>query len=375
MSIIVENPSITIGQKSVINAFGYNIITDITPNDSVISVLKNGNVFIITVEPTTSTLYYINGKDSFNNPINLAGTVYVNVSSIDEITIDYNNTAILTAYGSNTYLWYPDKYLDTNSGDFVICTPLENITYTILGEDIFGVQTTTNLNVIVNTFIEFNPSNPKIFDGNLLNISVSYNNPYFIGNRDLINYSWTSNLFNGLPEKCTYSKNNDTITLHPYQSVSYKVNVYYQNNIISSDTINIDVIEKPSNIIDIDIIPDKLKEAVFQRNKKELISLLLKYKNLSKKIIDFYYTTLQTAYRMEFTVKRGIPFKIQWLTIYQIKNKSNEMILSFTQQWRFFQYVNNTINNSNFKYLLNAVNEIYLEKPEKILIVPLGTTT
>lgn len=374
MSITVENPSIQFGENSIINVTGYNIINNVIPSDTVVDIVQSGNNYIITVNPITTTLYYINGKDSFNNPINLSGTVYVNVSSIGEITINYDESDILKAYGSETYLWYPDKYLNMITSDYVICTPLENITYTILGTDIFGVQSTTNLTVKVNTFINFTPSNPKIYDGNLLNISVMYNNPNFTGDTKLIYYDWISSLFTGLPPQCIHSTENNNITLHPYNSISYTVNAYYNNSIISSDIVNIGVIEKPSNIIDIDIIPYKLKDAVFKRDKKELINLIIKYKHLSKKIIDFYYTTLQTAYRMEFTIKTGISFKVQWLTLYQIKNKSNEMILNFTQQWKFFQYINNTINNSNFKYLLNTVNEIYLEKPEKILIVPLGST-
>jgi hypothetical protein len=374
MSITVENPSIQIGENSIINVTGYNIINNVTPSDTVVDIVQSGNNYIITVNPTTSTLYYINGKDSLNNPINLSGTVYVNVSSISEITINYDESNILNAYGSKTYLWYPDKYLNITTSDSVICTPLENITYTILGTDIFGVQSTANVTVKVNTFIIFTPSNPKIYDGNLLNISVIYNNPNFNGDTKLIYYDWISSLFTGLPPQCIDSTENNNITLNPYNSISYTVNAYYYNSIISSDVINIEVIEKPSNIIDIDIIPFKLKDAVFKRDKKELIYLIIKYKNLSKKIIDFYYTTLQTAYRMEFTTKTGISFKVQWLTLYQIKNKSNGLILNFTQQWKFFQYVNNTINNSNFKYLLNTINEIYFGKPEKILIVPLGST-
>ena len=92
---------------------------------------------------------------------------------------------------------------------------------------------------------------------------------------------------------------------------------------------------------------------------------------MNKIIKDFYYTTLQTAYRMEYTVKNGISYKVNWLTLYQVMNESNGMILSFEQQWRFFQYVNQN-QNGNFKYLLNIINEIYLEKPQKIYITPLG---
>lgn len=375
MSVSVVNSSINYGDTSQIIATNYNTIS-VSPSDSVISIEESGYDFIITVEPLSTTLYLINGTDTLGNPLNLSGTVYVNVTLLNnEITANYNIPINITAYGSNSYIWYPSTYLSVNNKSTVTCTPLKNITYTILGKDIYGVESTTNLIVNVNTFITFTPEKPTVYDGNILNLDVNYNNPNFPINSNLISYKWTSYLFTGLPLQCINSKNGDAITLHPYQTTSYTVNAYYNNNLISSDVIDIGVIPKPSMIIDVDIIPYKLRDVVFNKNKKELILLLIRYKQLTKKIIDFYYTTLQSAYRMEFTNKTGIPFKVKWTTIYQIKNKSDEMILSFEQQWRFFQYINNLLYDSNFKYLLNTVNEVFLEKPQKILVVPLGTTT
>jgi hypothetical protein len=222
----------------------------------------------------------------------------------------------------------------------------------------------------------FTPSEPFVLDGNLLELYVQYNNPNNIISPNLINYQWTSSLFVGLPNNCIYSKYGTSIILHPYNSVSYKVNAYNSTNgtLLSSDIVNISIIPKSSNIIDIDIIPIKVKDAVFNRNKKGLIKLLIEYKYLSKMIIDFYYTTLQFAYLYENTDKRGIPFKVKWITVYQINQNSNEMILSFDQQWKFFQYINQ-YNNGNFKFLLNTVNQIYLSKPQKITLTPLGITT
>ena len=74
---------------------------------------------------------------------------------------------------------------------------------------------------------------------------------------------------------------------------------------------------------------------------------------------------------MEFTVKNGISFKVPWQTVYQIVNESNGMILSFKQQWKFFGYINSNAQ-SNFKFLLNTLNEIYLSKPQKIYITPIS---
>jgi hypothetical protein len=50
------------------------------------------------------------------------------------------------------------------------------------------------------------------------------------------------------------------------------------------------------------------------------------------------------------------------------------MQLTFEQQWRFFQYINyNQRRNdkvlSNFAFLLNVVDSIYLENPQKIYYI------
>jgi hypothetical protein len=375
-SVFAEPENINYGDTTQITINGFvNIV--ISPTGSVINIVQNGNDFFVTVNPILSTLYIVTGTDISGNQIEASVTVYVNVTANKStVNANYNQSIILQANGSTKYLWYPSTYLNTISGSIVICTPLKNITYTIQGTDIYNVVTITYITVDVNTYLYFTPTEPKIFDGNLLELSVEYNNPYNYIASDLINYTWTSKLFTGLPPNCITSKNGSTITLHPYNTTYYTVNAYNNTTgeLLSTNIINIIVIPKPSSIIDIDIIPVKLKGAVFNRNKKELVKLLLEYKVLSKKIIDFYYTTLQFAYRYEFTDKNSIPFKVKWYTIYQVKNNTNEMILSFEQQWNFFQYINQ-YNNCNFKFLLNTINEIYLSKPQKIRLMPLGITT
>lgn len=376
MSASAVLESINYGDTTELIVDGFATI-NVYPITSVISTVQNGNQYIITVKPILSTLYIITGVDSLGNQLEASATVYVNVTVINSIVnTNYDIPITLNAYGSLSYTWYPIEYLNITTGSTVISTPLKDITYTIQGTDPFGIVSITYLTITVNTFMVFTPSEPTVYDGNLLKISVEYINPYIFLSSNNINYTWTSNLMTGLPKNCTTSKYGSEITLHPYNSVYYTVNAYNSFNgfLLSSAVIYIKVIPKPSNLIDIDIIPTKLKKAVFNRNQKELIQLVSYYKVLSKKIIDFYYTTLQTAYRYEFTDKNGIPFKIKWMTIYQEKNDANEMILSFEQQWKFFQYINQ-YENGNFKYLLNTINQVYLEKPQKIRIMPLGTTT
>jgi len=410
MSVTVNNTSINYGSTSTITVNDLINVT-ITPSNSVINTEYTDTSIIYIVKPNISTLYYIIGYNGFNQQINLNTTVYVNVTLLNNIlNITYNNSQEINVYGCVSYSWTPSLYLNNNNTSSVICTPLENITYTIIGKDSFNTISRTYLEIIVNTDLVFTPSNPTIYDGNLLILSVNYignynfnnepvsysninsnndfnydlmsysninsNNDLDIDSKNNMNYVWKSTLFNTLPPNCVYYKYGNTIKLHPYNTQEYKVTLYDNNNIVTSGNIKINVIEKPSNIIDIDILPYILYKPVLDRDKKKVVKILKEDKTLSYKIINFYYTTLQTAYRMEFTNKSGISFSIKWITLYQIINKSNEMILNFRQQWKFFQYINynqrrGNITVSNFAYLLNCINEIYLEYPQKIGIYPL----
>ena len=371
MSVEALNPSLNYGENTEIIVKDVLNIT-ITPSNSVINIVQSGYEYIITVSPNQTTLYNITGTNAFGNIINLNVTVYVNITVLNNnVETDYNTPIELNSFGSFIYHWYPSTYLNTTNSSSVVSMPLENITYYVEGTDQFNTVSRTYINVTVNSKLLFTPSKPVIYDGNLLNLSVSYDNTQ----ENNIIYTWKSELFNGLPPNCINLLYGNEIVLHPYNSISYTVNAYDNETgyLITSGKIFINVILKPSNIIDVDILPYSIYKYVIERNRNELIKILKINKILSKKIIDFYYTTLQSAYRMEWTVKNGIPYKVKWKTLYQIMNKSNEMILNFEQQWKFFQYINQ-YNNSNFKYLLNIINEIYLSKPQKIYITPLTFT-
>lgn len=371
MSLAVSDQSIKVGETTTL-LLNDVINPNIQQNNSIMNIEQSeNNSYIITVNPSISTIYYVSGYNSTQMLINLNATVYVNVTPLkNEVTVQYNNSIELAVTGSSSYIWYPDTFLNKTTGSTVICTPQENITYRITGLDAFLTTSSTIINVVVNTGLKFTPNQPSVFDGDLLIINVDYDKNISL------NYLWKSSLMTGLTPNCTNYKYGKSITLHPYQSISYNVEAYHNELLVTVDNINITVISKPSEIIDIDILPYSIAQVIINRNEKELIKIMIKDKILSKKIINFYYTTLQTAYRMEWTNKNGISFKIPWLTLYQIKNESNAMILSFEQQWRFFKFINsnqtrNGQTRSNFAFLLNVVNNIYLEIPQKIYITPL----
>ena len=386
MSIIVSNTSIYYGETSIITIVDLTNVT-VNPSNSVIEIVPEGNNYIAIVKPTESTLYYITGYNAFQAQINLSETVYVKTTvSQNVLNTDYNYPIELNAYGVSNYSWFPSTYLDQTTGSSVTCTPLQNIIYTVIGIDKFLTTTRNYIEVTVNSGLTFTPENPTLYNGNLLNLSVAFtgdstvtNSLFFDGENitvssNSLTYTWKKSLFNGLPPNCVDLKYGDTISLHPYESQEYTVNAYNNGTLLTSANIKINVLQKPSNIIDTDILPYEYYNLIIMRDRKELTKELIKNKVLSQKIIKFYYNTLQTAYRMEWTDKNGIQTTVNWTTLYQIANKSNVMILTFEQQWRFFQYINynqrrNDQTLSNFAFLLNVVNSIYLEHPQKIYYI------
>lgn len=386
MSIIISNTSIYYGETSTITIVDLTNVT-IEPSSSVIEIVPEGNNYIAIVKPNESTLYYITGYNAFQVQINLSETVYVKTTVFENVVkTDYNYSVELDAYGVVNYSWFPSTYLDQTTGSSVTCTPTQNITYTVIGVDKFLTTTRNYIDVIVTSGLTFTPENPTVYSGNLLNLSVLFtgdntitNSLFFDGenitvNSNSLTYNWKKSLFNGLPPNCVDLKYGDSITLHPYESQEYTVNAYNNGTLLTSGNIKINVLQKPAHIIDTDILPYEYYNLIIMRDRKELTAELIKNKVLSQKIIKFYYNTLITAYRMEWTNKNGIPTTVNWTTLYQIANKSNVMQLTFEQQWRFFQYINynqrrNDQTLSNFAFLLNIVNSIYLENPQKIYYI------
>jgi hypothetical protein len=372
MSITLSNSSILYGQEAIITVSGLTNVS-VTPIDSVLTIEYNGGLVLITVKPNESTLYFISGYNGAIT-VNLNCTVYVNViirTKFNTNIVNYGNNIQIGAFGSNTYKWYPSLYLNTTTGSTVIATPLNNITYTVIATDTFLTESVAKIDIIVNSNLTFTPSNPTVYEANLIEVSVSYSN---FSNGDY--YIWRPVQSKYVPSYCDDYREGNTIRINPYNTIDYNVSVYnntYQGTIITSGNITITVLPKPMEVLDIDILPYRLYPLIISRNKKELIKELRKDKILSKRIIDFYYTTLQTAYRMEWTDKNGIPFKMKWLTVYQINNQ-NEMVISFSQQWNFFKYIQLNQSRygmvrSNFAFLLNTLNQMYLEFPQQIYYI------
>jgi hypothetical protein len=217
--------------------------------------------------------------------------------------------------------------------------------------------------------ISFTPTNPTAFQGDIA--SVEINNP----DSSLI-YQWKPYNRKYLDDSYVHSYG-IIFNIVLYETSTYIVNgVDNTNNIVTTSNITITILEKPANILDNDILPYELYNLIINRDTKALTKSLIENKILAQKIIKFYYNQILTAYRFQWTDKNGISYKLPWYS-YQLAVKtpnSGYYLLSFKNQWKLFQYINqNQIRNggtkSNFAYLLNIVNSIYLEKPQKIYYI------
>ena len=205
--------------------------------------------------------------------------------------------------------------------------------------------------------ITFNPLIPVVYQGNIIIITITNPDP-------TLTYEWKP--YNRIYLDDSYVQNYGT----SFRLIPYKTQTY----IIVFSQITIKAIEKPSYLLDNDLLPNEYYDIIINRNTKELRKKLIKNKILSQKIIRFYYNQILTAYRFQWTNKNGTQYKMPWLTYIQVNNSSNEVVISFTEQWRLFQYINtnlkrNGYTKSNFAYLINIVNSIYLEKPQQIYVI------
>ena len=357
----------------------------ITPSDSVINIQTNLASILITVKPTISTLYNITGYDILNNFLYFNETIYVtpiistssnyimNLSNDKELfprtnvsgNTAYGKPVTLTAVGSQTYKWSPATYLNTVYGQSVICTPLKSITYTVQSTDPFNNVNISYITINVDSHLVFTPNNPTVYEGNILKIGVQLiNGAKGPKGQNDITYIWTPTNTIYLEKKCSNCKYGADLVLHPIQSVEYVVSAYENKNVlITSSSVFITTIPKTAQILDLDILPHRLVMPIISRNTKELQRELVKDPKLSKRIINFYYISIQTAYQMEWTDKNGAPLRIPWVSFYMVVNSINTMIISFEQQWRLYQYINiNTRQgSSNLYFLINTINQLFLE--------------
>jgi hypothetical protein len=124
--------------------------------------LSAPNAQITQAYPVTTTTYILTASDSTgcsdteSITVTVTGGPTVTVSG--DVTICIGESTQLNANGALTYSWQPVTGLDDPSIANPIATPLDTITYTVTGTDIYGCQGNTMVTVIVNPL----PSAPLI---------------------------------------------------------------------------------------------------------------------------------------------------------------------------------------------------------------------
>jgi gliding motility-associated-like protein len=123
-----------------------------SPNYNISDVNVNNPL----VYPDTPVVYSViitnplcNAEDTLYVPVELAPQAIVTVSQKEEINCDRASTE-LTADGALKYLWIPGTYLDNTTSAHVITTPLQNITYMVVGENLYGCRDTASIFVDIN---------------------------------------------------------------------------------------------------------------------------------------------------------------------------------------------------------------------------------
>ncbi len=130
--------------------------------------------------------------------------------------------------------------------------------------------------------ITFNPLIPVVFQGNIIIITITNPDP-------TLTYEWKP--YNRIYLDDLYVQNYGTsFRLIPYKTQTFIVNGIDSNgDIIAFSQITIKAIEKPSYLLDNDLLPNEYYDIIINRNTKELRRKLIENKKYYIKSIKFFY--------------------------------------------------------------------------------------
>ena len=364
MSVTATPAIINLGQSTKITCFGLTEVT-ITPVDYVVNVrydkYKN---FIATVRPIENTLFLLNGNTIANENITLNIEVFVGKGPHEEPGPD---TAIVCNLTNKRTPYIPPRF-PKPSPPFVLppdytTTIIPTFTGTISSEYVpeehkeFSSEVEKALNLLYDyNPITFSPKTPTVYEGDTIEVIINETIP------DVV-YIWsiyTEQFIQHCKKTVFYGT---SLKVTPAKSMLYIVNGVLNHTLIYENVqINIEVIPKPANIVDMDVIPIEYYQLILDRNFRELREKLLQNMPMVQKIMDFYLQ-ISTAYRFEFSNKKGSAYKMKWATIQQYNNSLSTTVLPFYQQWELYRYINmnqqrNGSTVSNMAFLINVANSI-----------------
>jgi len=373
MSIKIEKDIINYGENTSVTTYNLKDVY-IEPANNFTKVINNSLyssqyfTYDIILQPSESTNYTLYGFNSNNQKVSFEFIIYINIIlNISTITINLNDEVLLRAFGSVNYTWTPNEYIIKNNNSSILAKPLNNISYIVESIDQYNHASSASVNIIVLDNLAFTPDNPTIYEGDLMSIIVSQENNIYSN----MQYKWRSTKSFELPLEFANITYGNELTIHPFFTVSYVVEGSVNNELKARGFVEITVLEKPSKILDREIIPVQFYNDVINRNVEALKKNILTHPKISQKVLNFYYNILTNAYRMEFTDKVGGCLTVPWRANYNEINKINNFIVTFTQQWNLYAYINRfqrrqNITISNYAFLLNTINNLLLNKFYKI---------
>ncbi len=272
----------------------------------------------------------------------------------------------------NHYFWYYQKEFDITSQIYKNNTSYHSqfIFYpTILGKINLYCQTTYKngkdkiytfkIHVLPKTTLYHITQNPSLIKNNEKIIVYKYDKVK-LKVEGASSYIWKpiiSSDVDHLPSSCYPTFYSDTIDFIPQRDLSYEV-IGTDGDQTNSIFINIILKDKPMDVIDIQILPHILFEDVIHKREKKIIKLLKNNKTLLNQLTEFYNITLMSAHNTEFQSKNGRGYRIPWKTQYQFIEDTQNILLSFEQQYQFLRYLLNNTNphgKSYFMYLINII--------------------
>lgn len=368
MSLQIKNQYVTYGDTSYITVKNLkNMYIQPSDNTNTIdksSYLVNSYEYQIMITPQKSTSYTIFGLNAKNEKVSFPFILYVKIIlSPNEATINKGDSLVISAFGSEDYTWTPSTYITQNKNDAVTTSPSSSILYTASSTDSFGYSSQASVQINVLDNLLFTPSEPVIYEGDLASIKVSQQDTSYSN----ISYSWRSKKSFELPLQYANITRSDELNIHPFFSVSYLVEGKQDNNLLLRGSLSVVVLPKPSKILDREILPLVFYQDVITRNRDGLREKIKKYVRIAFQVIAFYQNVLSYAYKQEFTDRMGANLRVPWRAYYNQKNKTNNFIITFRQQWSLYAYINQnqrkqSVTISNYAFLLNTINNVCLPK-------------
>jgi hypothetical protein len=266
------------------------------------------------------------------------------------VTLFYGNSIQLTAIADDvvSYEWFDDKGRSYPSTQSIIYTPDSDIGYVYISCKVTNSVGATQTRTVIIQIL------PNIIVSKK-DITVYYTDEVYVKAIGGNSYKWVAiNRSEYLPDSCYPTFDTDIMRFIPERDYEYQVTAYDGLGNESIGYVKITVIPKPMEVLQNDLIPLSLYEDVIYRRKNIIIEKLKRDTNLLSQLTQFYNVQLQSAYKMEFQSKQGRGYRVPWISKYQITNQTNQMLISFEQQYQLLRYLLNA-PNCNLSFLINII--------------------